>query len=107
MFKKHLTLIIGLLVIASMVLAACQPAATPTEAPVATEPPAAVTEAPVEPTAVPAQPTAAPAEPTAVPTEEPTPEPVKTTRHGGWLDEVVFSVVDDASAVTQIQAGAL
>jgi len=38
-------------------------------------------------------------------TEEPTPEP--TTRKGGWLDEIVISVVSTSSAVTQIQAGAL
>ncbi|MHB1337471.1 MAG: ABC transporter substrate-binding protein [Bellilinea sp.] len=90
MFKKSFTYVFALLVIASMVLAACQPAqTTPTEAPV------------VEPTAVP-EATTAPE-----PTEEPTPEVVKTTRHGGWLDEIVVSVVDSASAVTQIQAGAI
>jgi peptide/nickel transport system substrate-binding protein len=109
MYKKHLSLIIGLLVIASMVLAACQPAAAPTAAPAQPEAPV-VTEAPVEPTAVPVEPTAAPVEPTAVP-EEPTavpePEPEPTTRRGGWLDEVVFSVVDNTSAVTQIEAGAI
>lgn len=90
MFKKSFTYVFALLVIASMVLAACQPAqTTPTEAPV------------VEPTTVP-EATTAPE-----PTEEPTPEVVKTTRHGGWLDEIVVSVVDSASAVTQIQAGAI
>ncbi len=90
MFKKSFSYVFALLVIASMVLAACQPAqTTPTEAPV------------VEPTAVP-EATTAPE-----PTEEPTPEVVKTTRHGGWLDEIVVSVVDSASAVTQIQAGAI
>ena len=37
------------------------------------------------------------------PTEEPTPVPTeipRTTRHGGWFDEVVISVVDAAAAVT-------
>jgi peptide/nickel transport system substrate-binding protein len=90
MFKKSFTYAFALLIIASMVLAACQPAqTTPTAAPV------------VEPTKAP--------EPTAVvePTAVPTPEPVRTTRKGGWLDEIVVSVVDSASAVTQIQAGAL
>lgn len=96
MFKKHLSLIIGLLVIASMVLAACQPAATPTEAPAA---PAA--------TQAPAEPTAAPVEPTAVPEEPKAPEPEPRSPFGGWLDEIVFSVVDNTSAITQIEAGAI
>ncbi|HEY5270281.1 MAG TPA: ABC transporter substrate-binding protein, partial [Anaerolineales bacterium] len=38
--------------------------------------------------------------PTAVPTTPP-------ARHGGWLDQIVFSVVQSDSAVTQIQAGAI
>jgi peptide/nickel transport system substrate-binding protein len=80
----------SLLMVASMVLAACAPAATPTEAPPAS------TEAP----------TAAPTEaPTAAPTEAPTAAP--TTRHGGWFDEVAFSSVTADSAVAQIQAGAI
>lgn len=95
MYKKNLSLIIGLLVVASMVLAACQPAPAPTTAPAQPEAPV-VTEAPVEPTAVPEEPTAVP---------EPTAEP--RSPYGGWLDEIVFSVVDDASAVTQIKAGAI
>ena len=90
MFKKSFTFAFALLIVASMVLAACQPAqTTPTEAPV------------VEPTAV-EQPTAE-----VVPTEVPTPEVVQTTRKGGWLDEIVFSVVASDSALTQIEAGAI
>lgn len=90
MFKKSFSFAFALLIIASMVLAACQPAqTTPTEAPV------------VEPTAV-EQPTAE-----VVPTEVPTPEVVQTTRKGGWLDEIVFSVVASDSALTQIEAGAV
>ena len=90
MFKKSFTFAFALLIVASMVLAACQPAqTTPTEAPV------------VEPTAV-EQPTAE-----VVPTEVPTPEVVQTTRKGGWLDEIVFSVVASDSALTQITAGAV
>ncbi|HEY5269157.1 MAG TPA: ABC transporter substrate-binding protein, partial [Anaerolineales bacterium] len=38
--------------------------------------------------------------PTAVPTTPP-------ARHGGWLDQIVFSVVTSDSAITQIQAGAI
>ena len=72
-----------------MLLAACgQLSVAPTA-----EPPV-VTEAPTE----------APAEaPTAEPTPEPTPE--RTTRVGGWLDEIVYTVADPAAVLTQIQAG--
>ena len=87
---KRLFAIMSLLMVASMVLAACAPAATPTEAPPqATEAPtAAPTEAPTE-------------APTAVPTEPP------TTRKGGWLDEIAFSVITSDSAVTQLAADAI
>ena len=47
-------------------------------------------------------------EPEATEEPEPTEEPVvRTTRVGGWLDTVAMSVVDAASAVTQIEAGAV
>jgi putative spermidine/putrescine transport system substrate-binding protein len=56
----------SLFVLASMVLAACAPAATATEAPpAATEPPAAMTEPPVAATEPPAVATEAPADPMA------------------------------------------
>ena len=93
--KRYTLMVLSLFIIMSMVLSACQqPAVAPTE-----EPPVVVepTEEPVvvEPTE----------EPVVVePTEEPV---VRTTRKGGWLDEIVISVVDTASAVTQIQAGAI
>jgi peptide/nickel transport system substrate-binding protein len=38
---------------------------------------------------------------------EVTPTPAPTTRHGGWLDQIVFSVVQSDSAITQIKAGAI
>jgi peptide/nickel transport system substrate-binding protein len=86
MIKKRLMMVLGVVLVASMVLSACAPAT-----PGATEPPV-VTDAP----------TVAPTEaPTAVPTEPP------TTRHGGWLDEIDYSVVDAQSAITQIGAGAV
>lgn len=85
--KNRIMMVLGLLVVVSMVLAACGPAET-------TEEPVVQTEAPaVQPTE----------EPT--PTAEPTPEP--TTRKGGWLDEINYSVVDAQSAITQIGAGAV
>ncbi len=78
---------LSLLVVFSMVLAACAPQQA-TEAP--TQAPAAGTDEPVA---------------TAAPTEEPAAP--ATTRHGGWLDEIVVSVVDGSSAISQIQAGAI
>src|SRR6266498_2188875 len=44
--------------------------------------------------------------PTQAATAAPT-EASKTARHGGWLDEIDYSVVDSASAISQIQAGAI
>lgn len=45
---------------------------------------------------------------TPVATIPPTPVPTDVPpRHGGWLDQIVFSVVASDSAVTQIQAGAI
>jgi basic membrane protein A and related proteins len=57
--------ILVILAVVTLLLSACQPAATP--APTAA--PAEPTAAPAQPTAAPAQPTAAPAEPTAAPAE--------------------------------------
>jgi ABC-type oligopeptide transport system substrate-binding subunit len=88
MNNKRLHYLFSLLMVLSMILAACAPQQQATE--VATEAPAAATEEPAA---------------TAAPTEEPA-APV-TERHGGWLDEIVVSVVDGDSAVSQIQAGAI
>ena len=85
MLRNRLSIWLGLLVITSMILAACgTPAAeTATEAPATGE----TAEAPTE-----------------AATEAPTPEP--TTRQGAWVDEVVFSEQgDEAAAVAQLQAG--
>jgi len=56
---KRLWFVVSLLVLAAMLISACQPTATPE----ATQAPAEPTAAPVEPTAAPVEPTAAPAEP--------------------------------------------
>jgi peptide/nickel transport system substrate-binding protein len=37
----------------------------------------------------------------------PTATAVPSTRHGGWVDQLVFSVVSSDSAITQIKAGAI
>ncbi len=87
MLRNRLFFVLGLLVVASMILSACgggTPA--PTNPPAVVPPTEAPTEAPTE---------------VAVPTEPP------TTRHGGWLDEIDYSVVDAQSAITQIGAGAV
>jgi len=102
MFKKQVMFVAAILIVASMLFAACQPAtpAVPAEPVAPAEPGAPATEVP-----------AAPAE---APTAEPTPfvvplgEPVvRTPGKGAWLDQVVFSVVDSGSALTQIAAGAI
>src|SRR5918994_250257 len=89
---KRLYYVLSLLVMISMVLAACAPQVPATQAPQATEEPAA-TDAPMT------------EEPTGEPTAEPTAEP--TTRRGGWLDEIDVSVVAADSAISQLQAGAI
>jgi hypothetical protein len=73
--------VLGVLIAVTMIVTACAPKTTAT-------------------------PTTAPAVPTTVATPEPTAVP-RTTRHGGWLDEIDFSVVSADSAVTQLKAGAI
>jgi peptide/nickel transport system substrate-binding protein len=79
---------VSLLVVFGLVLAACAPT-TATEAPAVVE-----TE-----------------EPSAPATEAPAPAaeaPAATTRTGGWLDEIVFTSIDEVTnAVAQIQADQL
>lgn len=81
MLKKSQRFLFGVLIIAGMALSACAPAAAPV----------------AEPPAKPQDEAATPEEPAAPP----------STRKGGWLDEVVFSVVDADSAITQLQADAI
>lgn len=80
MSRNRITLVVGLLVAFSMMLASCAPATT-------TPATAVVPNTAVPPTAVPA---------TAVP-----------ARQGGWLDEIDYSIVEAASVITQINAGAI
>ena len=89
MLRNRLTVAFGLMLILCLLLSSCTQ--TPAVTPAAT---AAETEA---------ETAAAATEPAAVPTEA----PVATTRKGGWFDEINFSVVDNDSAVTQIEAGAI
>lgn len=82
MLRKRLFALLGLLVIASMVLAACG-----TPAPATDETAEVPTEAATD-----------------APTEEPTPEP--TTRVGPWVDEIVFSEqAENSVCIAQLQAG--
>lgn len=81
MYQKRLMLVIGLLMSFSMILSACGPSTATTSAPAATEAAPAATAAP-----------------TAVP---------PSTRHGGWLDEIDYSVVGADSAIAQVKAGAI
>ena len=81
MSRNRLMMVFGVLMAITMVMTACAPQATATPAPVPTSPSATA---------------AATAAPTAVPAHT-----------GGWLDQVVFSVVDASSAITQLGAGAI
>src|SRR5690554_3582410 len=92
MKNKNMYYLLSLLVMISMVLAACGPQVA------ATEPPGVMTEEP-EMTEEPME------EATEAPMEESTMEP--TTRRGGWLDEIHVSVVAGDSAISQLQAGAI
>ena len=69
MSRNKFFVLLGILVLASLVIVACQPSATATQAP-PTEAPAQPTEAPAEPTEAPPEPTEAPAEPTEEPMME-------------------------------------
>jgi peptide/nickel transport system substrate-binding protein len=85
---KNLYALLSVLVILGMTLAACAPATA--EVPASEEESAATEETP-----------ATEEEPAA------TEEAPMTERRGGWLDEIVFSVVSSDSAVSQLQAGAI
>lgn len=85
MKQKRLYTLLSVLVLLSMILAACAPATSEaTDEPVVTDEPSVTEEAP------------------AATDEAPT-----TERHGGWLDEIVVSVVSGDSAISQIQADAI
>ncbi|MCL4257934.1 MAG: hypothetical protein KJZ53_05310, partial [Anaerolineales bacterium] len=77
MQRNRILALFSILLIASLVLGACQPAAEAT-----------ATEAPAEATAAPE-----------------TEAPPATTRVGGWLDEIGMKIVGADSAITQIAAG--
>lgn len=97
--KRKTLLFISLLVVASLVLAACQPPAEPPEEP---------TEEVEEPTEEVEEPEEEVEEPEEEEVEEPEEDAVaRVEGKGGWLDEIVYSVVDVNSAITQIGAGAV
>ena len=86
MLRNRLTVAFGLMLVLCLLLSSCTQTPAVTPAATEAEETAALTEAP-----------------TAAPTEV----AVATTRKGGWFDEIDFSVVDNDSAITQIQAGAI
>ncbi|MGI6258443.1 MAG: ABC transporter substrate-binding protein [Anaerolineaceae bacterium] len=98
--KRKLMLLLSMILVLSMVLAACgtPKPAEPVDAPVVetedetpVDTPEEVTEEVVEP---------------AEEVVEPEPEPT-TDRKGGWLDEIVVSVIDNPSVITQLEADAI
>ncbi len=96
MFKKSFTFAFALLIVASMVLAACQPGQkTPTEASPVVEPTAVEQPSEVVPAPTPESPALTLS------------EVVRTPGKGAWLDHIVFSVVTSESALTQLSAGAI
>lgn len=90
--------LMGLLLLATMLLAACAPAATPTAAPL------------VEPTGVPPQPTTAPVEPTAAPTAAPAVEKTlilattTSTQDSGLLDYLLPMYTDETGVKVSVIA---
>ncbi len=101
MLRKIFLWVIGLLLVASLMLAACNSTETPTTGPNAgdTSNTGDTGDAGDTSDAGDSGDVA-----TVEPTEEPAPQ---TTRVGGWLDEIAMSVVGADSAVTQIAAGAI
>jgi peptide/nickel transport system substrate-binding protein len=93
MKRNKLFSLLVLILLASMVLAACQPAATPTEAP----PPE--TEEAVEPTEAPPEPEPTEAPPEPEPTEEPEPEPTEPP-----ADEKVTIIIGTTDAIASLDA---
>ena len=97
--SKKLLYVVSLLIMASMVLAACAPTVTTQViTQVVRETSVVQQTAVVKETQI--------VEVTAVPV--PTETPVPSTRKGAWVDQMVFTSLDDASAaVKQIQAGVI
>lgn len=84
MIKKNVFNVLGLLIIVGLLLAACAPAGSETPVEEAATEQAATEQAPAA-----------------------TEEAPATDRHGGWLDEIVFSAVASDTAVSQLQAGVI
>ena len=98
--NKKITIVLSLVVLASMLLSACGTATT-------VAPPAPTTAA-TQPPAAQATNTAAPVATKAAPTAVPPTATAKVPRLGGWLDQIVFTGIADAQpAVAQLQAGAI
>jgi peptide/nickel transport system substrate-binding protein len=107
--NKKLFLVLGILVIAALALGACQ------EAPAAEPETVTVIETVVVVEEVEGETVTVVETVEVVVTEEVTvieevmvePEVEPTTRKGGWLDEIIVSIVGADSAITQLEAGAI
>ncbi|HEX7434505.1 MAG TPA: ABC transporter substrate-binding protein [Anaerolineaceae bacterium] len=100
--NKKISIVLSLVVLASMLLSACGVATTVA--------PPAPTTASTQPPVAQATNTTGPVVPTVPPTKvPPTPAPTAVPPQiGGWLDQAVFTkIVDLPGAVAQLQAGAI
>jgi len=86
--SKKLYTLMAVILLASMVLAACQPAATP-----------APTTAPAQPTTAPVQPTTAPVQPTTPPVEPTAPPATGGTADCGQADVFCVGLVTDVGKI--------
>ena len=102
--NKKVILILGVLVMLSIAVAACAPA--PAEPETITVVETVVVEKEGE-TVIETVVVEKPVEVEKIVEVEKEPEVAPTTRKGGWLDEIVFSLVSADSAITQLQAGAI
>jgi len=104
---KKMFLVLAILALAALALAACQPAAPEkevvVETVVVTEEVMVEGETVVETVVVEKE--GETVVETVIVEVQATPEP--TTRKGGWLDEIIISVVGADSAITQLEAGAI
>ena len=102
---KSVVTLLTVLLIAAVLLAACQPAETPATPLAPEEPLLEPTPIPVEPTPEPVQPTPEPAEPTETPTEpSETPTPQVTDTGDVVFFSTQFNIVEESARFREILA---